>query len=530
MTGITTLPQEIISLVADYLDRRDRLRLARTCRMLYHSLIAQLWKKVYIQSNFPHFDFSLHGKRVDIPPDRPIITNTRLEEHAPFVQHLSFHGPFHPKYYAIVFPQLHTLGLYLDTSFHTPCDDTQATFNHALDMSMRAEQHRRRAELIRLNPTIKEIRIQTCEPQPTADFWDAISTTLNHPTRLYVAGLNRIEGETLNSFWKACNLFEEIYCWANNMDFTSLLSQLSFPRLRRISLQSPAKFQMGFCTEEQLAWFQQCPYLTKLHWTFDSYRFPSNKFAEALEQGTWQRLEDLSLDNLNQRDDALAATLAHLPALCCFRLRSSGFGHLTFAILRARLFDTIKVLDLTGILSFTSRMALEVLQECVHLEDFNGVIINAQEIDIEQRPWVCLGLKRLATIIAVDTEASSRKAFEALSKLSKLESLDLGTDVLDVWKLSDIVPESTYHLPWNLEHGLGRLSTLTKLRTVSLLGTIQELVTDEDVEWTAENLPALEEVEGRFSLDTDRQEKLAGILGRRGVLYFDIGRHRTEIY
>ncbi|KAF8948400.1 hypothetical protein BGZ47_005173 [Haplosporangium gracile] len=279
MAGITTLPQEIIYLMADYLDRTTRLRLANTCRKLFQALITPLWKEVYIQSDFPHFNFRLHGKRVDIPPDRPIITNTRLEEHAPLVQNLSLHGPFHPKHYAIVFSHLHTLGLYLDTSYH------------ALDMSMQAEQHRHRAEPIRLNPTIKEIKIEICDPQPTADFWDAISTTLSHPIRLF-------------------------------------------------------------------------------------------------------------------------------------------------------------------------------------------------DIDNEQRFWVYLGLKRLETIIAVDTEASSKKAFETLSRLSKLESLNLSMDILDVRKLSDVVPESTYHLPWNLEHGLGHLSTLTKLRTVSLLDTIQELLETTSVFWT----------------------------------------------
>ncbi|KAK3836436.1 MAG: hypothetical protein JOS17DRAFT_734187 [Linnemannia elongata] len=397
--------------------------------------------------------------------------------------------------------------------------------NYALDYSMRAEQWRHRAALIRQNPTIKDIRIQICEPQPTADFWDAILTTLTNPTRLYVAGLNRTEGETLDAFWKACTLFESITCSANNMEYTPLLLHLSFPRLSRISLQSTVKFQMGFNTQPQLVWLRQCPCLTQLHWTFDSFGFPSDEFAEVLEQGTWPSLDDLSLAKLEHQDDDIAAMLTHLPPLKSFRLRSDRIGPLTFNTLRARLFNTIRVLDMTGNNYFTSRMALDVLQECVHLEAFLGVIISAQEIDNEQRPWVCLGLKRLTTLIVSGAEASSKAAFEALSRLTKLESLDLGMDELAFWDVAHVVPRGMHQLPWNLEHGLGQLSTLTKLRTVSLGTTAQATLTHEDVEWTAENLPALEEVKGKLCLDAGRQEKLASLLGRRGVLHVDIMRY-----
>ncbi|KAG9068378.1 hypothetical protein KI688_010646 [Linnemannia hyalina] len=520
MTGIVTLPQEIISTITDYLDRRDRLRLATTCHSLYKALLSQLWKEVYIQSAFPHFQDPRIGERVDIPPDRPIITSSRLELHAPLVQHLSLHGPFPQEYHTIVFPYLHILGLYLDTSYHAPFDDTQTTFSYALDASMRAEQYRHRAALIRQNPTIKDLRIQVREPQPTADFWDTISTTLVNPTRLVVMGLRRTEGETLDAFWRACSLFEEIHCSADSMDSTRILSQLSFPRLLRVSLRSSVKFQMGFCTRSQLVWLRRCPGLTRLHWKFDSFGFPSSMFAEALEQGTWPSLDDLSLEKLGDGDDDLAAMSAHLPPLRSFRLRSKRFGPLTFNTLRARLFNTIRVLDLTGNDHFTSRMALDVLRECVHLERFHGVTIIAQEIDNEQRPWVCLGLKRLATIIVSGTDASSRAVFGALSRLTELESLDLDMGLED-WKTAHVVPSGMYRLPWNLEHGLGQLSTLTKLRTVTFGSTVQAILTDKDVEWTAENLPALEEVKGRLCLDAERHEKLARVLGRRGVLHVD---------
>lgn len=207
----------------------------------------------------------------------------------------------------------------------------------------------------------------------------------------------------------------------------------------------------------------------------------------------------MSLEELDQRDDALAATLSHLPLLRRFRLRSTMFGPLTFDTLRTQIFGTLRVPDLTGIVYFTSRMALDVLTECDHLKDFSRVIIYAQEIDSESRPWVCLGLERLSAIIVSGPDAStSKNAYEALSRLTCLKTLDIGLDKVDISELSNLVPRDMQHLPWSLEYGLGQLSTLTKLRTVSLVDSIQELLTDEDVEWTAENLPALEQVKGRL--------------------------------
>jgi hypothetical protein len=366
-------------------------------------------------------------------------------------------------------------------------------------------------------------------PQPTADFWDAISTTLSEPTRLFISGLSRTDGDILDSFWKACNLFEDIHCWAHTLGDTKLVSQLSFPRLKRISFYSSDKFRMWFGAAAQLAWFKRCPNLTRLHWAFHSRDFPADKFREALEQESWPIMEDLSLDELDQQDDALAATLSRLPPLRIFRLRSTDFGPLVFDTLRRRLFGTLRILDLTGIVYFTSRMALDVLTECVHLEDFRGGIVNAQEINNVSRPWVCLGLKRLSTIIVSGPDAStSKNAYEALSRLTCLETLDIGLGNVGNWELSILVSRGMQHLPWSLEYGLGQLSTLTKLRTVSLVDNIQELLTDEDVEWTADNLPALEQVKGRLCVNDDRRERLAGVLRRSGILRVDIGRHQSK--
>lgn len=71
---------------------------------------------------------------------------------------------------------------------------------------------------------------------------------------------------------------------------------------------------------------------------------------------------------LDEEDEVPARRLAHLPPLRRFQLRSVRFGPLTVRTLRERLFDNVRVLDMARSPAFTSRMALGVLEGCVHLE------------------------------------------------------------------------------------------------------------------------------------------------------------------
>ncbi|KAG0209352.1 hypothetical protein BGX33_005668 [Mortierella sp. NVP41] len=109
---------------------------------------------------------------------------------------------------------------------------------------------------------------------------------------------------------------------------------------------------------------------------------------------------------------------SRLPPLRRFRLRSYEFGQLAFSTLRERLFDNIKALDLSKVYKFTSRMALDVMEECTQLEDFRIAYIDADQLRNPARPWVCLGLKRLEGyfVFHSDSQGSCVAAFTALSR------------------------------------------------------------------------------------------------------------------
>ncbi|KAG0254774.1 hypothetical protein BGZ95_005938 [Linnemannia exigua] len=518
MTGISDIPQELIVMIADYLSRKDRHRLASTCRNHYQALISRLWKELYIESDFPHF----WSKQHQIAPVKPIITSRRVEQHAPYVHLLRLHGPFQQEYYALKFPRLHTLIFLHDFSFHTPCNGAER-FDSTLDIPMWHDVHINNANLIRLNPTIKNLQIDLGRPNPipSASFWEAISTTLHNPSRLCVSGFCPASSNTLNSFWKACNIFEELDIKVD-LNTTELLSQLDFPRLRRIALNVvPGWGGLKFDIQEQLAWLRRCHNLTKLDWKLTSHRLPK-EFMEALEQRTWPHLEDLSLGDFHDSVD-IRTLSSRLPSLRRFRLRSDQFQlrsdqvyALSFTAFQKQLFGKIRVLDMAHSFGFTSRMSLGVLEECVHLNEFKTFVIDAEDIDLESRPWVCLNLKRLEALIKVESDESHEDAFDALSRLTHLEHLDSGLDKLTVSEIEKHLPGENNYLQWSLDSGLDRLSTLTKLRTIGFADTDQEM-TEEELEWMFDSWPLLEEVKGEFSGDDGYHSALVDMLHERHI-------------
>ncbi|OAQ23402.1 hypothetical protein K457DRAFT_142766 [Linnemannia elongata AG-77] len=527
MAGITDLPQELIMMIADYLDRRQRALLASTSRSLYKSLDRCLWRTITMESDFPHYNLQHpHKVLTDIAPVRPIITPSRLQQHSHLVHTLNLRGPFRQEYYSIKYPRLHSLVLHYDTSYHAPCDKRD-TCDSVLDAVMRAEEHTNGANFIRLNSTIKDLQLIVAPPQPPPEFWIAISTILTTPARLHVRGLAQTSGDILDAFWKACDLFEEIDIRDTTyMRLPPILKELSFSRLKRISLDLTRP--LGFDTGHQLAWLRRCPNLTRINWRFASYESSMDKFAEALEQNVWPRLEDLGLEWLDEEDEMLARRLAHLPPLRRFQLRSSKLGPLTAGTLRERLYDNVRVLDMARSPRFTSQMALGVLESCVHLEEFRTFFICADDIDLKARPWACLGLKRLKSIIWCKSDVTDDKAFEALSRLINLEYLDVGhknMGIADVryFAYSFSVPpafvdhdDGSWSLRWKLERGLGRLATLKKLRSLSLEGTEQRLA-EEDVKWMVSNWLMLDEVRGLGDMKVE--QTALNILQMAEILY-----------
>ncbi|KAF9902850.1 hypothetical protein EC991_004509 [Linnemannia zychae] len=499
MARFTDIPGELIILIADYLDRKDRYRLASTCRTHYHALLAILWKDLHMESDFPLF----WSNKDLLLPVQSFIPSIRLEQHASFVCHLSLLGPFRPEHYAIKFPNLYSLQLQFDPRFpgHTK------------------EEYIYAANFIRINPTIKdlEIQIQTTHSQLPFDFWDAIATTLHNPIRLFVVGVSCTEGDTLDRFWEACTLFQEIHYSDSAMSISRLLPKLSFPRLKRLAFRSSSSLPGMFHPVQQLEWLKQCPNLIQLLWRVTKASIPVDAFAEAMRRGTWTHLEDLSLVGLSGVDEELELMFTYLPPLLRFRLQSSCFGWRAFKSLQRQLFERINILDFTGTCDVSSVMALQVLQECIHLQDFRTTRINAEDIH-ENQPWVCLGLKRLDAYIQAMERSSSETAFKALARLTMLVHLDVSLIKQTSNQPGFIRPNQTRALQWNLKSGLSHLVTLERLELVLFENTVQDMK-KEDLKWMAKNLPALQHVDGKFSKSSYTEKKVRRSVKKYGLEY-----------
>lgn len=502
MTGLIDLPEELLAIIASSLSKRDLTQLVSSCCQFSQSssLLAHLWKEISLQSDFP-YRYNNLGDRTYRPRKEVRVSAGRLNQYARFVQSLSLLGPFRAEYYQIAFPRLHKLHLSHDWNYSSP--DGKA------GDAMEAEQQVNNAELVRRNPNIKELCIRLQYARPPSDFWEAIYSTLQDPIRLHLEDVKELKGaDVVDSFWKACTLFEEIESKGRDMDVSELLPKLSFPRLKRLVFRSTDWQRNGFYPFLHLDWFKQCPNLTKLHWELFYASFPLEAWAQAMERKTWLDLEDLSLKELAAEDDEdLAVMFAHLPPLRCFTLQSRAFGQQAFLALQNRLFASIRVLDMSRTYQFTSPMALNTLEQCVHLVDFRAVAINAEDL---RNPWVCEGLKNLQVFFVTVTESSNDLAFHRLSAMSRLEvcSFSLSTFLSEEDRMNIVIPEAAYPLQWKLGLGLERLVLLKRLRMIEFEDAAQKDMGVSELVWLKENLPALEQVWGMFSKDEKKCEEL----------------------
>ncbi|KAF9131576.1 hypothetical protein BGW39_001625 [Mortierella sp. 14UC] len=304
-----------------------------------------------------------------------------------------------------------------------------------------------------------------------------------------------LKGDTVDPFWKACTIFQEMDYTGANMGISGLLPMLSFPHLKRLSSRSIDPFHQTFHSGRHLAWFRQCPNLMQLHWDLDYAPASFDAFAEAMRQGTWAHLQDLSLVEVSEMDDVLALTFVHLPPLLRFRLQSHLFGWMALESLQRQLFASINILNFSGTYDVSSDMALQVLQECTHLQDFKTARINAEDIDNEERPWACLALKRLNAYV---------RALEGPKNKPAVTSQGF------------IRPNGTRALQWNLRSGLSQLATLQNLEVAVFENTPQDMM-KEDIDWMAKNFPALRQVHGTSSENAQIKRKL-----RRLVRKYDI--------
>ncbi|KAK3844277.1 MAG: hypothetical protein J3R72DRAFT_438438 [Linnemannia gamsii] len=486
MPHITRLPDEILSSIAHYLHRREIAAATQTCRQLQQAFTSQLWNTFSLNTSF-----SPQGK------DKNNLSIGTITSHAHCVRNLEYMGALPSEYYQITFPSL----VGLRVNFRSSAAEAAHEYNG--NKPVPAQQDRDCITLIRLNPTTRDLHVDSGNLETSRTFWETVFLTLKNPRRLVFDRFEVFRGEALDAFWRAATRFEELSCSGHGMGESAVLTTLSFSRLERLALEMRAHISKMSSSEGNLEWFSKCPNLTRLHWHSLHSEFPTRAFAEHLEQQTWPRLTDLAMTGYIGSDALLSSVIRQLPPLEYFRLESAQFGPHGFPFLRERLFDTIRTLDLERSYGLASRMVLEILTGFRHLEVFKAFFISVSDLRANPETWVCSGLKLLEVFFAVDPTKPSdgELVFQQLSRLTRLEHLDL--NARHSWTLSW---ENFSHLKgqgslqWRVDSGLQYLSTLRRLRMLVIDNSFHD-ARMEDVRWMLAHWPVLQTLTCSLSQD-----------------------------
>ncbi|KAF9547309.1 hypothetical protein EC957_008658 [Mortierella hygrophila] len=484
MRHITDLPTEVITVIGDFLPCRNSIHsTVLTCKLFHEQFSRLLWKAVAVSTN----DFN--------PGPDP----TSLKAHAHLVHDLSYEGHLQGEYYNISFPRL--------TSLYLWANEIKSS-SQALDADW--------SILVMLNRTVRDIDISAYIPICLVDVWDAIVTSLYCPRRLTISGkyLSVImNDEDTRAFWRACGRFEEINYKGRDQAATSRgFVDYDYSQLKRLRYKAT---EFASHAQGQIDWVGKCYNLTQFRWEYSKRLIPLQRFADLAQMSTWPLLEDICIGRTSGTDEQLGVIFGHLPPLKHWKLKSGCFGPLAFDQLRGRHFDSITTLRMPKVDTFTSRMALETLSHCPQLEVFEARRISLEDICLSPRPWVCRRLRRLVaffTMASNQSDGAETLFFEQLSRLEQLEDIDVSQAPLlgsDYKAIFEPAPQ------WRLDHGLSRLSTLSRLRRFKCDHGMQDMRV-EDVEWMLVHWPSLRMFSWRVSLDKDAQRDITALIEERG--------------
>ncbi|KAF9117881.1 hypothetical protein BGW39_001708 [Mortierella sp. 14UC] len=491
---ISALPKEVLLLIGAFLDRDDIIAATSTCRALRSDLASFLWSQLV----FPAPDGTI-----------PVDANT-VKAHAHFIHTLTYRTTISPNY-TIDFPVL--------TDLHFDFPLWPSTFPSTVRPS---DPDHYVASIIRLCPRIQNLTLTNVTHLPSYQLWEAVSATVKTPCRLSVTRMGSTDKESVQAFWRACTLFEDLELLNFDLLRSSELSHFSFPRLKRLTQQLIPFYGDSIGHAGHLTWMMRCPNLTFLDWRANSSRFPDSRLVEAIRQGAWPKLDSFQLTGVTYSDEDSATLLRYFPPLSSFRLSSCGLSELSFSQLQERHFSTLCILDMNGCTQFSSNMVLSVLSGCPLLEELSAHYVTVgdmRQLDPARRSWVCLGLKRLFVFVARDPNyLDSDKLFiEQLSKLKQLEVLDFGTGPLsdlDGTLAKDLRSRGVPQL--RLDSGLTGLAGLKSIVVVAFHGAVQSLGIKE-IQWMKENWPELQELSGILSERPDTCTILKEMLRENGI-------------
>ncbi|KAG0044709.1 hypothetical protein BGZ83_010076 [Gryganskiella cystojenkinii] len=172
------------------------------------------------------------------------------------------------------------------------------------------------------------------------------------------------------------------------------------------------------------------------------------------------RLESLSIPGFKYYSkDELKIVLEVLPALKKLDMTNTNFESGYIEMIKnelPRLLTDLKELNLENNWSVSAPDILEIMSNFSGLEVLRAsTALEDKDLEKDQRPWACRGLKKL--IVGFDRTKGATSDAMILSRIATLEQLE----VLDV---SAAHSHAEWVLRLKLEHGLDQLKTLKQLK------------------------------------------------------------------
>ena len=254
-------------------------------------------------------------------------------------------------------------------------------------------------------------------------------------------------------------------------------------------------------TVARLLWLlQQCPELRHLQWSTgeesDVEQEPMRLLAQEMQSGhCWDKLGILVLPQSFYLNDFIVV-MEGIVRLKELDLRGTGFNLSTWLALKEkapRHLSTLTHLCLLECRQVDGPVVHDILCSCPNLEGFEAH--NLRDMDMDDRPWVCLGLKSMLLTLKEDPDSEEESVI--VSRLSTLVNLE----VLILYK-------SRFRLCLTDEDDGGplhRLQTLGRLKFFS--GSIrddQEVWGANEAEWILKNWPQLQTL---HSVNMDSKDK-----------------------
>ncbi|KAG0373289.1 hypothetical protein BGX24_011894 [Mortierella sp. AD032] len=509
MTTFLDLPDEIRLLIGKQLRVKNIYSCIRVCRSFYSSFISCLWSQLSVN----------------------VVNADLIRANAHRVESVTYSATLTEDFYTIFYPRLQTLRLH---SFYG--DEHNPNY-----LGVQPQQ---KVQFARMHLTVRKLTYSHMDTLPK-EFWELVGTEWRDFEGLDFTGT--VEEDAVEAFWKVCDRVKFLDLSDVNLPGSMpVMSTLSFQRLRDLAVlkyswqNSPARRTWPIQLLQQA---KHAKGLMRLTWSVKGVAFPVQLVMDALHEGCWPDLCELSVGDSTFSEQDVAGVLGALISrrLTALELMGGRFGPLAYNCTRERYFDHLRDLRIGQCQGVTSAMVQGFMTECVHLVVLDAQHIFVQDIATSPKPWACLGLQNLMVYVAKqagDEAAWEGLVFEQVARLRMLRVLDFEWDPHCIYLCDEYPPDEilslktldfrlpTYDNPVGSStsiSGSGDIrcwSSLVQLRNISFDGDRQHLGLKEAL-WMTEHWRDLAYVGGDFNAAEGGDiEELKSLFSQKGIAHF----------